>query len=155
MGRGHKQVEAATRDLAAELQRNPTQQEVPQKLGMGAERWRPMMLDLRNVGLISPSTRGNEGDDLPAPDFPSKPETHPDSICAREQLRSVLGVAMKTLPERYQKVVSLYYTSEMTMKEIGGVLGINESRVSQIHKSALEKMQVVLQSSGINSCHAF
>ena len=58
---------------------------------------------------------------------------------------------MKTLPERYQKVVSLYYTGEMTMKEIGGILGINESRVSQIHKAALEKMQVVLQTNGISS----
>jgi len=155
MRRRHKQVEAATRDLAAELQRNPTEQEVAQKLGMDAERWRTMMIDLRNVGLISASTRGNEGDDLPAPDFPSKPETHPDSICAREQLRSVLGVAMKTLPERYQKVVLLYYTNEMTMKEIGGILGINESRVSQIHKSALEKMQVALEASGITSAQAF
>jgi RNA polymerase sigma factor for flagellar operon FliA len=155
MRRRHKQVEAATRDLAAELQRNPTEQEVAQKLGMDAERWRTMMIDLRNVGLISASTRGNEGDDLPAPDFPSKPETHPDSICAREQLRSVLGVAMKTLPERYQKVVLLYYTNEMTMKEIGGILGINESRVSQIHKSALEKMQVALESNGITSALAF
>ncbi len=155
MRRRHKQVEAATRDLAAELQRNPTEQEVAQKLGMDAERWRTMMIDLRNVGLISASTRGNEGDDLPAPDFPSKPETHPDSICAREQLRSVLGVAMKTLPERYQKVVLLYYTNEMTMKEIGGILGINESRVSQIHKSALEKMQVALEATGITSAQAF
>jgi len=155
MRRRHKQVEAATRDLAAELQRNPTEAEVAQKLGMDQERWRTMMIDLRNVGLISASTRGNEGDDLPAPDFPSKPETHPDSICAREQLRSVLGVAMKTLPERYQKVVMLYYTNEMTMKEIGGILGINESRVSQIHKSALEKMQVALESTGITSAHAF
>ena len=62
---------------------------------------------------------------------------------------------MKTLPERYQKVVLLYYTNEMTMKEIGGVLGINESRVSQIHKSALEKMQTALQASGITSSQAF
>ena len=83
------------------------------------------------------------------------PKAMPDSICAREQLRSVLGVAMKTLPERYQKVVMLYYTNEMTMKEIGGILGINESRVSQIHKSALEKMQVALQASGITSSQAF
>ena len=65
MRRRHKQVEAATRDLAAELQRNPTEGEVAQKLGMDAERWRTMMIDLRNVGLISASTRGNEGDDLP------------------------------------------------------------------------------------------
>lgn len=155
MRRRHKQVEAATRELASTLQRNPTEAEVAQKLGMDQERWRSMMLDLRNVGLISASTRANENDDLPAPDYPSKPETHPDSICAREQLRSVLGDAMKTLPVRYQKVVSLYYTNEMTMKEIGGILGINESRVSQIHKAALEKMQTALQSTGITSSQAF
>lgn len=155
MRRRHKQVEAATRDLAASLQRTPTEAEVAEKLGMDVDRWRSMMIDLRNVGLVSASTRANENEDLPAPDFPSKPETQPDSICAREQLRHVLGDAMKTLPERYQKVVVLYYTNEMTMKEIGGVLGINESRVSQIHKSALEKMQVVLQASGITSSCAF
>jgi RNA polymerase sigma factor FliA len=155
MRRRHKQVEAATRDLAATLQRTPTEAEVADKLGMDVDRWRTMMLDLRNVGLVSASTRANENDDLPAPDFPSNPDSHPDSICAREQLRSVLGVAMKTLPERYQKVVSLYYTSEMTMKEIGGVLGINESRVSQIHKSALEKMQVALEANGIKNSQAF
>jgi RNA polymerase sigma factor for flagellar operon FliA len=155
MRRRHKQVEAATRDLASTLQRAPTESEVAEKLGMDVDRWRAMMLDLRNVGLISASTRSNEGDELPAPDFPSSPETQPDSICAREQLRAVLDVAMKTLPERYRKVVLLYYTNEMTMKEIGGVLGINESRVSQIHKSALEKMQTALQATGITSSQAF
>ncbi|MGA3186177.1 MAG: FliA/WhiG family RNA polymerase sigma factor [Bryobacteraceae bacterium] len=155
MRRRHKQVEAATRDLSSTLQRAPTEAEVAAKLGMDVDRWRTMMLDLRNVGLVSASTRSNENDDLPAPDFPGKPEGQPDSICAREQLRGVLGEAMKTLPERYQKVVVLYYTNEMTMKEIGGVLGINESRVSQIHKSALEKMMVVLQANGIQSSQAF
>ena len=49
----------------------------------------------------------------------------------------------------------LYYTNEMTMKEIGGVLGINESRVSQIHKSALEKMNTALQTAGIFGASAF
>jgi RNA polymerase sigma factor for flagellar operon FliA len=155
MRRRHKQVEAATRDLAAELQRTPTEAEVAQKLGMDVDRWRNMMLDLRNVGLISASTRSAENEDLPAPDFPGKPESQPDTICARQQLRSVLGDAMKTLPDRYQKVVLLYYTNEMTMKEIGGILGINESRVSQIHKAALEKMAVVLESNGITSSQAF
>jgi RNA polymerase sigma factor FliA len=155
MRRRHKQMEAATRELAITLQRNPTEAEVAEKLGIDVERLRTMMLDLRNVGLISASTRSNDSEDLPAPDFPTGPETHPDSICAHEQLRSVLGLAMKTLPERYQKVVSLYYTKEMTMKEIGTILGINESRVSQIHKSALEKMNVALEAAGITSAQAF
>lgn len=153
--RRHKQVEQVTRDLAAELHRNPTEDEVASKMGVGVERWRQMMLDLRNVGLISASTRGPEHEDLPAPDFPSKPEFQPDSMCAREQLRAMLGTAMKVLPERYQRVVMLYYTNELTMKEIGTHLGINESRVSQIHKSALEKMAVALQQAGVVSSAAF
>ncbi len=114
-----------------------------------------MMVDLRSVGpAVSASTRTAELMTCQPRTFPGKPETQPDNMCSREQMRSVLGVAMKTLPERYQKVVFLYYTNEMTMKEIGGVLGVNESRVSQIHKSALEKMQVVLQANGIDSVHA-
>ena len=153
--RRHKQLEAATRDLAAELQRMPTEAEIAARLGVDVDRWRQMMLDLRSVGLVSASTRSADNEDMPAPDFPSKPEMQPDSMCAREQLRSVLATAMQTLPERYKKVVVLYYTNEMTMKEIGGVLGINESRVSQIHKSALEKMNVVLQGNGIHNCNAF
>jgi RNA polymerase sigma factor for flagellar operon FliA len=149
--RRHKQVEQVTRDLASTLHRNPTEAEIAAKMGVEVDRWRQMMLDLRNVGLVSASTRGSEHEDLPAPDFPSKPETQPDSMCAREQLRDMLAIAMKVLPERYQRVVLLYYT----MKEIGTQLGINESRVSQIHKSALEKMAAALQQAGIHSSQAF
>lgn len=153
--RRHKQVEQVTRDLASTLHRNPTEAEIAAKMGVDVDRWRQMMLDLRNVGLVSASTRGSEHEDLPAPDFPSKPETQPDSMCAREQLRDMLSLAMKVLPERYQRVVLLYYTNELTMKEIGTQLGINESRVSQIHKSALEKMATALQQAGIHSSQAF
>ena len=148
-------MEAASRDLSSLLHRAPTEAEIAAKLGMDLNRWRTMMLEFRNVGLVSAFTRSNSSEDLPAPDFPDKVEDQPDSICAREQLRGVLGDAMKTLPARYQKVVVFYYTNEMTMKEIGGLMGINESRVSQIHKSALEKMMVVLRSNGIQSSQAF
>ncbi len=153
--RRHKQVEAATRELTSELQRTPSEAELAAKLGVDVDKWRQMAIDLRNVGLVSASTRANETEDLPAPEFPSKPEMQPDNMCAHEQMRDMLGVAMKTLPERYQKVVALYYSNEMTMKEIGTVLGINESRVSQIHKTALEKMSVALQEVGITSAYAF
>ena len=155
MRRRQKEVEAATHDLSATLQRAPTEAEVAEKVGVDVERFRTMLIDLRNGGPVSASSRSDENEELPAPDFPAKPETHPDSICAHEELRSVLGGVMKTLPDRYHKVVILYYTNEMTMKEIGGVLGINESRVSQIHKSALEKMAAALQASGITSSRAF
>jgi RNA polymerase sigma factor for flagellar operon FliA len=153
--RRHKQIEAATRDLAAELKRTPTEAEVAGRLNIDVDRWRQMMMELRNVGLISANTRATEHEDLPAPEYPSAPETQPDHMCAREQLRFVLDKAMTTLPDRYKQVVVLYYTNEMTMKEIGSVLGINESRVSQIHKSALEKMNVALHTAGISSASAF
>lgn len=153
--RRHKQLEAVTRDLAAELQRNPTEQEVANKMGIDVDRWRQMMIDLRNVGLVSASTRTHESEDLPAPDFPTSPDHHPDSICAREELKSLLKTALHTLPERYQRVVLLYYSNELTMKEIGNMLGINESRVSQIHKAALEKMANALGQAGISSAAAF
>ena len=130
--RRQKQVDAVIHELSAIFQRAPTESEIAQKLGVEVDRFRQMMMDLRNVGLVSASVRSGDHEDLPAPDFPSKPEAQPDHICARQQMRSALGTAVKTLPERYQKVVHLYYTNEMTMREIGGVLGINESRVLQI-----------------------
>lgn len=62
---------------------------------------------------------------------------------------------METLPERYQQVVEMYYENDLSMKEIGTRLGVNESRVSQMHKSALERMQTALGTFGICSAAAF
>lgn len=153
--RRHKQVEAITRELSTLLQRTPTESEMAEKMGVQVERWRQMINDLQCVGLISISARRPDQEDLPAPDYPAKSETQPDHMCSRVELRALLKRAMNKLPERYRKVVVLYYTKDLTMREIGGILGINESRVSQIHKSALEKMAVVLQSEGITSSGAF
>lgn len=152
MRRRHKQLEAATRELAATLKRNPTEAELAERMGVDLERWRQMMAELQHVGLVSMSSR-REGDDLPPPDVPAGPETQPDRLCARNELRQALLRAMRALPERYRKVVVLYYSGDMTMKEIGGLLGINESRVSQIHKSALAKMALALEEAGIDSRH--
>lgn len=153
--RRHKQVEAATRELAAVLQRNPTQDEVAQKMGVGEERWRRMMMELRNVGLVSASGRPQDQEESAAPDFPAGAGTQPDNMCCHEQLGVYLRLALQALPSRYRQVVQLYYTDEMTMREIGDKMGINESRVSQIHKSALQKMATALQAAGIESSAAF
>ncbi len=153
--RRHKQIEAATRDLAAMLQRNPTQAEVAEKIGVGEDRWRRMMMELRNAGLVSATGRNPDRDELSTMEFPAEEGSQPDNICARQQLRGHLKLALEALPERYRKVVQLYYTGEMTMREIGDMMGINESRVSQIHKSALQKMATALQAAGIESSAAF
>jgi len=149
-----KMVEAITRELSDKLKRTPTEAEIAEKVGVGVDRWRRMVLELRTVGLMSASSYASDRDQNNTPEFPASRETQPDNMCVHEQLRQVLAIAVKTLPERYQKVVTLYYSKELTMKEIGGILGINESRVSQIHKTALEKMAAALHSAGIHSTTA-
>ncbi len=153
--RRQRLIEDTARELAAEMQRTPTSDEVAERLGIEPARWRQIMLDLWNVGLVSASTRPAEADELPAPEFPCHPDEQPDRICAKGELRGKLHAAMSDLPERYRKVVTLYYSHELTMKEIGGILGINESRVSQIHKSALQKMASTLENKGITSSALF
>jgi RNA polymerase sigma factor for flagellar operon FliA len=153
--RRQKKVEVAERELQLELQRAPTESEIAEKMGVDVERWRQMMLGSQGGGLVSMSSRGSDQEDLPAPDYPANAETQPDNISARTQLHALLWGAMRKLPERYQKVLLLYYTKDLTMREVGEVLGVKESRVSQIHKSALQKMAVALQSLGIHASRAF
>ena len=152
--RRHKQVERITRDLSTDLERTPSDAEIAEKMGVNIERWRQMALELRMVGVLSASSLQRDNEDKPAPEFPAAPDLQPDHVYERREMGSALEQAMKTLPVRYQKVVGLYYTRELTMKEIGTILGINESRVSQIHKIALEKMGKALQAAGIQSSAA-
>jgi len=149
-----KQVDTVTRDLATRLGRIPSESEVAEELGVGPERWRQISLELRTVGLVNLASPSDQDRDR-TQDFVAKPDLEPDRMCSRKELQGTLARAIGTLPARYQKVVMLYYTGDLTMKEIGDLLGVNESRVSQIHKIALKKMQGVLQSEGIDSAHAF
>ncbi len=151
-----RQVDALARGLSSKLGRPPNESEMAEELGVSIDRWRKMELELHAAGLVSanPSTDRDRERDLTA-EFPAAPELQPDRMCEQRQLQTTLARAMQRLPERYQKVVLLYYTNEMTMKEIGDMIGVNESRVSQIHKTALKKMAVALQSEGIHSAGAF
>jgi RNA polymerase sigma factor for flagellar operon FliA len=149
-----KQVDAITRELATKLGRNPEENEIAAEMGVSVERWRHMVMELRTVGLVSASAHNDDERDR-AQDFAAKPDFQPDRICERNELRVTLARAIGSLPKRYQKVVFLYYTNDMTMKEIGDLLGVNESRISQIHKTALQKMAIALKSEGIHSAEAF
>lgn len=151
----HKQVESLTREISVRLGRTPTENEIADGLGVGVDRMRRMMVELRIVGLLSTSARTADGESNYETEFPARADSRPDAMCAHEQLRSALDRAMSVLPERYRKVMMLYYNREMTMKEIGDALGVNESRVSQIHKTALEKMAGALRAEGIHSSRAF
>jgi RNA polymerase sigma factor FliA len=153
--RRQKQLDATTRELMTRLGRTPTEAEIAESLGVDLDRWRHMALELKNLGLLSVSSLRPDPDNQTPVEFPAAPDTQPDQVCSRREMSSAIAVAMKNLPARHQKVVFLYYTNEMTMKEIGEVLGVNESRVSQIHKLALEKMATTLRSAGIESSTAF
>jgi RNA polymerase sigma factor FliA len=152
--RRQKQMDQVSRALATKLGRVPTETEVAEEMGLDPSRWQRMLMELRNVGTISTSARTEDDHDR-ALDLPATGDLEPERICARRQLETTLSKAMEGLPERYRKVVSLYYSNDMTMKEIGEVMGVNESRVSQIHKNALQKMAAALESAGIHSAGAF
>ncbi|MEP6716348.1 MAG: FliA/WhiG family RNA polymerase sigma factor [Terriglobia bacterium] len=147
----HKRLEEITRELTAVMERNPTEQELADKMGMNVDRWRQVAIELRMVGLLSASSRALNDENQSTPEFPAADTLNPDVLTGQRELKSVLSTAMKTLPERYQAVVRLYYEGEKTMREIGESMGINESRVSQIHRAALERMAASLKGAGIQS----
>ena len=89
------------------------------------------------------------------PECPAPASTQPDKIVELHQLNTLLHSALRTLPQRDQKLMNLYYTNQMTMKQIGTILKVNESRVCQIHKTSLEKLGATLRASGIASTYAF
>ena len=151
--RRQKKVESVTRDLTCKLGRTPAEGEVAKEMGLDLKRWRKVQLELSTVGLVSATPNPERESERPM-EFEGAPESRPDRMCEQHQLKITLAKAIGRLPERYQRVVFLYYTNEMTMKEIGDVLGVNESRVSQIHKIALKKMATVLEGEGIHSAKA-
>jgi RNA polymerase sigma factor FliA len=153
MRRRQKEVEMVSRSLSAKLGRTPTETEIADQMGVTTERWRQMSMELRNSGPVSTSPR-EDLDYTQEMEFAADSDVRPDRMCEHHELCMTLERAIGQLPTRYQKVVFLYYTNQMTMKQIGDVLGVNESRVSQIHKTALKKMQVMLQSEGISSANA-
>jgi len=153
MRKRQKQVDSVMHELAIKLGRNPHDGEMAEGMGVTMERWHHMQMELRVVGLVSTTVR-NDQEGERSQEFAATPDLQPDHMCERRQLQSTLARALGKLPERYQRVVFLYYTNDMTMRQIADLLGVNESRISQIHKTALKKMAVVLQSEGISSPEA-
>lgn len=145
--RWQKQVSAARRELAATLHREPTEEEVCDRLMIS-------LVEMRSRSLALSCTRpapSPGAEQSPRPDPASGPDTGPDYICERRQLREVLDRLIDSLSPRHQQVIRLHYCRHMTMKEIGEEMGVHESRVSQMHRNALEAMGRMLKESGICS----
>ncbi len=77
--------------------------------------------------------------------LPSAPEDTPFFRCMRSEMKQLLARVVAELPEKEQQVLALYYFEELTMKEVGAVMGIGESRVSQIHSLAVVRLRARLE----------
>ena len=145
--RWQKQVSAAWQEMVAELNREPTEEELCDRLMVSAVEMRSRKLALSRT--TPPASVGRDDGGLPDP--VSGPETDPDHICSQRQLREVLDRLIDNLPARHQQVIRLHYCRHMTMRQIGSELSVNESRVSQVHRSALQAMGRMLRDFGICS----
>lgn len=150
-----KQMETVTRELTVKLGRTPSETEIAEVMGLTPRQWQCLMVDLRSISNAATQSKLTDDQEQPALEPPASPAEAPDRLCARAELRARLGSALSILSVRQRQVMELYYDGDYTMREIGGMLGVNESRISQIHKSALARMQVALQESGIHSTAAF
>jgi RNA polymerase sigma factor for flagellar operon FliA len=145
--RWQKQVSATRSELAASLHREPTEEELCERLMVSAAEMRSHSLALK---CATPPAVRKRHDEV-TPEAASGPETDPDRICSQRQLRHVLDRLVDSLPARHQQVIRQRYNRQMTLKQISSELGVNESRVSQMHRSALQAMSRMLKECGISS----
>ena len=138
-----RQVEQAHQRLRAQFGRPATESEVAIELGIELKELQKLLGDLRGLDLGSLQDEfnesGQERESLAAPT--QGLEQEPYELCLQGELRNLLSSAVGDLQPRERQVLSLYYFEELTMKEVGAVLGIGEARVSQIHSAALVRLR--------------
>lgn len=133
--------------LGSELGRSATEQEIAAELSMPLDDFQSLLRELDGLDLGSlqvESTFDGQEQDL-CEYLPGDPEETPYFLCLKAEVRQLLARAISELSEKEQQVLSLYYHEELTMKEVGAVLGIGESRVSQIHSLAVVRLRAQLQ----------
>ncbi len=142
MRRKNRTAEKTYRELQSRLGRAVTDEEMAQALGVSLKRWHRSLQELNSMGVdwmrpnqIPATTTVDESN------LPDDGRSNPFDLCYRSEQREILGRAAAMLGERERTVLSLYYEHEMTMKQIGVRMGIDESRVSQIHSAALAHMR--------------
>ncbi|MFT4111563.1 FliA/WhiG family RNA polymerase sigma factor [Silvibacterium sp.] len=131
-------VEEAIRTLTTRMGRSPSENEVAAEMQMELGEYQQLLGELKGleIGTLHAERSEDSGEEELAY-IPNRPEDDPLFRCLRGELKSRLAEAIDQLPERERLVMTLYYYEEMTMKEIGLTLGVVESRVSQIHASAV------------------
>jgi len=141
-----RQIEEAQNKLCAELGRHPTEPELAKALGLGLRQFQALLGEIDGLEIGSLRMRaGRDGKEEDLCEYlPHDPEDTPLMLCLRAEMKTVLTRAIGELPEKERQVLALYYFEELTMKEIGSVLGVGESRVSQIHSMAVMRLRARL-----------
>jgi RNA polymerase sigma factor for flagellar operon FliA len=142
-------AEEAVRILTARFGRSPCETEVAAEMSLDLEEYQSLLGDLKGleIGTLHVEHNEDSGEEEMAY-IPGRPEEDPLFCCLRGELQEKLTSAIDRLPERERLVMTLYYFEELTMREIGLALGVVESRVSQIHTSAVLHLRVALQDIG-------
>jgi RNA polymerase sigma factor for flagellar operon FliA len=139
-------VEEAIRVLTARLGRPPGEGEVAAEMALSLEEYQQLLGDLKGleIGTLHIERNEDSGEEELAY-VPSRPEEDPLFCCLKGELVERLADAITNLPDRERLVMTLYYYEEMTMREIGLALGVVESRVSQVHASAVVHLRAALK----------
>jgi RNA polymerase sigma factor for flagellar operon FliA len=141
-----RHLEEAHNRLRLQLGRNPSEQELAEELELDLHGLQVLLgeIDGLEVGSLKvQSPRDGKEEDL-CEYLPNHPEETPLLLCLRSEMKELLARAIEELPEKERQVLALYYFEELTMKEVGAVLGVGESRVSQIHSMAVVRLRARL-----------
>jgi RNA polymerase sigma factor for flagellar operon FliA len=143
--RQRRELEAAREELRRELGCEPSLADLAARVGSDEKRLGRTIVRINAIESTSPLASNDRMDEssLPTALVPSEPE-RPDVAYEREQTKSRVRAAIASLPKREQKVIALYYYAEATMKQIGAEIGVNESRVSQLHARAIRRLREAL-----------
>jgi RNA polymerase sigma factor FliA len=138
-------VEEAIRSVTHRVGRAPSEQEIAKEMKLTLAEYQLLLGDLKGleIGSLHMERSEDSGDEELAY-IPGSPEDDPLFRCLKGEMKQRLADAIDELPEKERMVLTLYYYEELTMKEIGLTLGVVESRVSQIHSSAVLRLRTAL-----------
>ena len=148
-------VEEAIRTTTQKLGRAPMEPEIAKEMGVSLHEYQALLGELKGLEIGSlHMERSEDSGDEELSYIPGPVEDDPLFRCLKGEMKQRLADAIEDLPEKERMVLTLYYFEELTMKEIGLTLGVVESRVSQIHSSAVVRLRVALRSlAGKNAVH--
>jgi RNA polymerase sigma factor for flagellar operon FliA len=143
--RQRRELDAAREALRRELGHEPSLADLAARVGSDEKRLSRTIVRINTIESTSPLASGEHMDEssLPPALVPSEPDA-PDTAYEKTETRDRIRVALQSLPWRERKVVGLYYYGEVTMKQIGAEIGVNESRVSQLHARAIRRLRDAL-----------